>query len=535
MNGTPDTLGSAVAAHAQEAPDRPALFHSGTTIGYGELDALVGRAAAALHGIGVRRGERIGILLGNSPEWVVTCLGAARIGAVVVGVNTWFQPPEIEWTLRHAAVSVLVTTGRFLKRDFGSMVSDLLPELRDSEAGALHSARLPQLRSVVMVDQPVPGALGWSDFLSAGSTVTGEELAAVTSSVTPDDDMFVVYTSGSTANPKGVRLAHGNLVRNGTEVATRRWIDEHDRIWLGAPLFYGLGAGNALPVMLSSGASLLLQDHFDAGDAIAAIAATGATTYYGTGNMTQAILDHPTFAAEKVRTLEKGIAGISAHYKSLALDHLGVRYATPAYGLTETYGHITGGMPDDPVDVKLTTDGSPLPGIELRIVDPVTRQELPAGEPGLVLVRGRVTPGYLDNPVETERAIRPDGFFDTGDLGHLDSAGRLVYRSRLKDMIKSKGVSISPREIENLLVDHPDVTDAFVVGVPHRAYGEVIVAFVTVSTPVAEAELRTHVANRAASFKVPHRVLVRASFPRLASGKVASRELADLANAALGS
>ncbi|MBN9113558.1 MAG: acyl--CoA ligase [Pseudonocardia sp.] len=535
MSGTPETLGSAVAAHARAAPDRAALIYRGTTIGYGELDAEVRRAAAALLGIGVRGGDCVGILLGNTPEWVVTCLGAARIGAVVVGLNTWFQAAEIEWSLRHANVSVLVTTRRFLKRDFGSVISDLLPELSGSKPGTLRSARLPRLHSVVMVDRPMPGAFGWSDFLSAGSSVTEEELAAAATSVTPDDDMFIVYTSGSTADPKGVRLVHGNLIRNGIEVATRRWIDEHDRIWLGAPLFYGLGAGNALPVMLSSGASLLLQDHFDAGDAIAAIAATGATTYYGTGNMTQAILDHPAFAVEKVRTLEKGIAGISAHYKSLALDQLGVRYATPAYGLTETYGHITGGMPDDPTEVKLTTDGSPLPGIELRIVDPLTRKDVSAGELGLVLVRGRVTPGYLDNPVETERAIGPDGFFDTGDLGHVDSAGRLVYRSRLKDVIKSKGVSISPREIENLLVDHPDVTDAFVLGAPHPTYGEVIVAFVTVSTPVTEAGLRTHVAERAASFKVPHRVLVRSSFPRLASGKVATRELADLANAALGS
>ncbi|GAB2984048.1 AMP-binding protein [Amycolatopsis acidiphila] len=532
---TPRTLAGAVENTAAAAPGRPALLYHGTTFSYHDLHAESCRAAKALLGLGVRRGDRVGVLLGNQPEWVVICLGAAQIGAVLVPLNTWYQSREIEWTLRHCGVTVLVSGSRFLKREFDRLLTDLIPELAAGEPGELRSTRLPRLRAVAMTGDPAPGAFSWPGFLSVGASVTDADLEKAAGSVTADDDMFVIYTSGSTADPKGVRLTHGGLLGNGAEVARRRWIDAEDRIWLGAPLFYGLGAANALPVALAAGAGLVLQDYFDPGVAIRTIRSTSATTYYGTGNMTRAILDHPTFSPGKVATLEKGTAGISRHYKSMTLTELGVRLATPAYGLTETYGHITGGLPDDPLDVKLDTDGAPLPGVEVQIVDPVTRRPLPPGERGLILLQGRVTPGYFDNPDETAKALRPDGFFDTGDLGHLDSAGRLVFHSRIKEVLKSNGVTISPAEIEQLLVSHPDVTDACVVGVPHPDRGELIVAFVTAKTPLKETTLRDYVRERAASFKVPHHVLVRDKddLPRLASGKIAKLRLAEMAIAEL--
>jgi len=291
-----------------------------------------------------------------------------------------------------------------------------------------------------------------------------------------------------------------------------------------------------LPATLTAGAALVLQGAFNAGAAIETIARTGATVYYATGNMSRAILDAPTYAQRKIGSLKKGNAGTVAEYKRLTLVEMGITGAVPAYGLTETYGNATVGLPNDPLEIKLHTNGRPLPGMELVIVDPATGAPLPRGETGLVLVRGYTTPGYLNNPGETAKVLRPDGFFDTGDLGSLDEEGRMIFHSRLKEVIKNGGINVSPVEVEQLLATHPDVRDAHVVGVADGIRGELIVAFVDAASSVSESGLRDYVRERAAGFKVPHHIFFRSEeqLPRLASGKVAKYQLAAEARRELG-
>jgi fatty-acyl-CoA synthase len=274
---------------------------------------------------------------------------------------------------------------------------------------------------------------------------------------------------------------------------------------------------------------MVLQDHFEAGSAIDVIRRTGATVYYGTGNMTRAMLDHPDYAQAKIGSLQKGNAGTVAEYKRLTLIEMGIRGAVPAYGLTESYGNATVGWPDDPLEAKLETSGTPLPGLEMRIVDPQTGRDLPQGEVGLVLLRGHTTPGYFANPEETAKALRPDGFFDTGDLGRLDGDGRFIFHSRLKEVIKSGGINVSPVEVEQLIASHPDIRDAYVVGVADPVRGELVVAFVDAVARLGESEVQAYVKERAASFKVPHHVLFRSEgqLPRLASGKIAKHRLQE--------
>jgi fatty-acyl-CoA synthase len=220
----------------------------------------------------------------------------------------------------------------------------------------------------------------------------------------------------------------------------------------------------------------------------------------------------------------------------MTLVEMGVKLACPAYGLTESYGNATVGMADDPLEVKLQTSGRPLPGVELLIVDPATSAPLAQGQVGLVLLRGFTTPGYHGSAEETRKALRPDGFFDTGDLGSLDREGRFVFHARLKEVIKSGGINVSPMEVEQLLVQHPHVRDAHVVGVAHPVRGELIVAFVDADCVLPERELRDFVKELAASFKAPHHVLFRteAQLPRLASGKVAKHRLVEEARQELG-
>lgn len=511
-------------------------MYFGETICYRELQERAQDAARALLEFGVRRGDRVGVLLGNQPEWVVMCFAAAYVGAIFVPLNTWYKKTELAWTLRHCELSVLVTAGKFLNQNFAAMLQDILPDMAQCEPGRLLSAEFPKLRSVVVLGASVPGTLSWSEFLSGAGSVSVESLRKASLSVTELDPAFILYTSGSLADPKGVLLNHGGVIRNGVGMGARRAINGDDRVWLGTPLFYGLGATNALPATLAQGACLVLQGSFDAGLAIRTVEATQATTYYGTGNMSRAILDHPDYRQARIGSLKKGNAGTMTDYKRMTLIEMGISLACPAYGMTETYGNATVGLADDPLDVKLNTSGSVLPGFEMRIVDPVTAEPLRTGSVGLVLLRGYTTPGYFGNPDETRRAYREDGFFDTGDLGMLDAEGHFIFHSRLKEIIKSGGINISPIEVEQLLVQHPHISDAYVVGVSDAIRGELIVAFVNVDRPVPEQEIRDFIKERAASFKVPHHVLFRTEtqLPRLASGKVAKHRLTETARQELG-
>jgi fatty-acyl-CoA synthase len=537
FNVTPRaTLGAVLDQMARTGGQRPAVIHFNETISYRELQQRAREAARALLALGVKRGDRVGVLLGNQPEWMVMCFAAAYVGATFVPLNTWYKKTELAWTLRHCELSVVVAAGRFLTQNYAAILQDLLPGLAQAQPGNLQSIEYPHLRVLAVLGEPLAGTLSWRELLAQARHATDADVESAAAAVRETDPAFVLYTSGSLAAPKGVVLNHGGVIRNAFSMGERRSIHSEDRVWLGSPLFYGLGATNAMPVALTHGAALVLQGSFDAGIAIKTVADTQATVYYGTGNMTRAILDHHDYAQAKVGSLKKGNAGTSTEYKRMTLVEMGVSLACPAYGLTESYGNATVGMADDPLEVKLHTSGRPLPGFELLVVDPATSAPLPAGQVGLVLLRGYTTPGYLGSPEETARALRPDGFFDTGDLGLLDADGRFVFHARLKEVIKSGGINVSPLEVEQLLVQHPDVRDAYVVGVADPARGELIVAFVDVRRAVDARALREFVKERAASFKVPHHVLFRTEqqLPRLQSGKVSKYRLVEDAQRELG-
>ena len=514
------TLAAVVAEKAAAMPDHPAILFEDMCISYRDLADLVQDRARAFRAQGVGAGDRIGILIGNEPEWVVLALAAARIGATLVPLNTWYKSSELAWTIRHCRMKLIVSMTRFLSADYGRMLMQIVRE-----------GQAPCLETLIFIGDPVEGAQDFESFLAKGRTHPDEEIA----DVDPESPAFILYTSGSTAEPKGVLLTHRGVVENGFELGQRRAIGLDDKVWLGTPLFYALGATNALPATLTAGATLVLLGAFEAGKAIDVVERTGATVYYGTGNMSRAIIDHPGFSLERIKTLKKGNAGLGAEYKRLTLVEMGITGAVPAYGLTETYGNAVVGAHDDPLEVKLSTEGRALPGQEIRVVDPDTGAPVPPGELGLILVRGNVTPGYLDNAEETAKALRADGFFDTGDLGTLDGDGRLRFHSRLKEVIKSGGINISPVEVEQLLATHPAVRDAHVVGIEDPVRGQLIVAFVDPLAETSEKELQAYIKERAASFKVPHHVFLRseAELPRLATGKIAKVKLKEQAREAL--
>lgn len=516
------TFGALLEEISARHPDRPAIIYEGATITYADLLSEADRASRTLLSLGVRRGDPVAALIGNQPEWVVMCFAAARIGAIFVPLNTWYRRSELGWSLRHMGAVALVSLDSFLGHDYAADFAELIPELSHSEPGQLRCEAFPDLASVTFIGARHPGAFGWDEFLELGRGVDAETLATATGSVTPEDLLYILYTSGSTAEPKGVTIRHRGAVENPFNIGERRGILADDRVWIGTPLFYGLGAVNAMPAAITHGSALVLQGHFTAARAISTIERERPTIFYGTSNIIRAIVDDPSYSRSRLNSLRGGSAGISPEERRILIEEIGAVEATPSYGLTESYGNATGGLPDDPLPIKLETSGKPLPGFEFRIIDPQTRRQVSAGESGLLLIRGYVTDTYFGNPAETARVIDSEGWFETGDIGQIDAEGYFRFESRSKEMIKSGGINISPMEVEQLLLRHPSIRQAYVVGVPDAARGEIVVAIVEAADKVSEDELRAYVKENAASFKTPRHFLFRTDdqIPRLATGKV---------------
>jgi fatty-acyl-CoA synthase len=529
------TFGGLLRELASRWPERPAIAYAGSRTTFRELDRQVDELARGLLALGVRYGDTVSVLAANRPEWLLVAFAAARLGAVLAPLNTWYKDEEIAYALERSRARVLFAVPRLRRNDYAAMLERLLPELREP-ATELRSARFADLRHVVGLEgRAHRGGLGLADVLEAGRAVPDGDLRAAEEAVRPEDMVFVLFTSGSTAAPKGVQLHHGAAIVNDFNIGERQHLGPDDRLWLVTPLFYGLGAVNALPAAWTHGSCLVLQETFDAGEALEIIERERATVYYGFGNMTRALLDHPSYAERDLSSLVKGVTGFSPEDKRLAIEDLGVRRCCSVYGLTESYGNCTLTDADDPLDVRLHTQGLPLPGWDLKIVEPGTERALEPEAVGALLIKGYLTSGYFRDPQGTAEAFDADGYFRTGDLARIDEAGRLRFHARLKEVIKVGGINVSAREVEELIDEHPRVRQVHVVGVPDPVRGEVIVAFVEPVGGLREEEVRAYVAERAAGFKVPAHVLLRtdAQLPRVASGKVPKFRLREEAMRAL--
>lgn len=499
------------------------------TWSFGELDRQIDDDARGLLALGVGRGDVVSVLAGNRVEWLVSAFAAMRIGACVAPMNTWYKPSEMAYQLEHAGVKVLFMVPGLLKQDYLATLGALVPELRERGDGQVRSRRFPALRHVVALQEPsLPGAMTLGEVVERGATISADDLRAAESAVDGDDLAFILYTSGSTATPKAVRLHHAPALANGFEIGERQHLTPDDRAWIGIPLFYGLAAINAMPAVWTHGGCLVLQETFDPGVALQLIEEHRVTVYYGLGNMTRALVDHPSRHSRDLSSLKKGLAGLSPEDKRLAIEELDVSRCCSMYGATEHYGNCAVTDADDPLEVKLKTQGHPLPGWQFRVVDPAADADLPRGQVGELRVKGPLTSGYHGDDEATQQAFDAQGFFKTGDLAMIDEDGRLRFHSRMKEMLKVGGINVSPREVEEILESHPNVRQAHVVGVPEEALGEQVCAFVErVGDAVDEASLRAYVKERAASFKVPAFILFRSDseLPRVASGKVPKYEL----------
>ncbi len=526
------TLGHLLDDLAAAQPNADAVVFRATRLTCAQLTTRVNDVARALLALGVGKGDRVAILLGNRPEWLVTLFAAAKLGAITVGISTFSTARELAWTLDHARPSVLVTAEVVRGRDHLAAIEELVPELDGAAPGALRSERFPALRAVVTVGTAQHDGIYRFDELTMPATTTrAAALREAQAAVAPDDVCYILYTSGSTATPKGVMLTHGGVIDNGFAIGERQHLGPADRLWLAVPLFWSFGSANALPAILTHGGAIVLQETFDAGEALALMDDERCTVYYGMANMARAMLEHPDRARRSLATMRTGLTIGLPEDIAMTMDAVNARELCNVYGSTETYGNCAVTDAHDPRDLRLTTQGLPLPGMDIRVVEPDTGRVLPHGEVGELRVRGYITPGYYRDPDATAAAIDADAYFRTGDLGLIGDDGRVRFRGRLKEIVKTGGVNVAPLEVEAVLLSHAAVKQAYVVGVPDVARGEAVVAAVELhdgATATADA-LVAFCRESLASYKVPARIVFRKAdeFPRTPTGKIHKPSLTD--------
>ena len=514
----PDLLDEMAARH----PGREAVVGTSGRLTYGQWRTRARDLARGLHRLGVHRGDKVALLMPNRAEWLVVDFAVTLLGATLVPISTWSRPRELEYVLNHCDASTLVTVDRFLGQDYLATLAEMAPG----------SARLPRLRRVVALGgERRPGLTRFEDLTDLGRDVTDAEIDAAQRALTPEDIAYILYTSGTTSTPKGVQLQHRGLIENMWNIGERQRLTADDRMWMGISLFWGFGCENALLAVMTHGGAVVLQEQFEAGEALALIERERCSVYYGTPNIALALWEHPDRAHSDLRSLRTGAAIGSPQAMRMVME-VGAREICNVYGLTECYGNCAVTDAHDTVDVRLHTVGRPLPGMDVRVVDPETRRELPPGEVGEIVIRGYMTPGYYKDPQKNAEAFDADGFFRSGDFGTFDDDGRLRFRGRLKEMVKTGGINVAPLEVEEVLASHPVVEQVYVIGLPDPRREEVLAAVVVLKEggDVSAEALRVFCRERLAAFKVPHvfRFAKRAELPVTATGKVQKVKLRDL-------
>ena len=508
------TLYELICEQAERYGERPAVICGERIASFRQLAERAGRVAAALQASGFGGGDRIGVLIENRLEWLEAVFGIAGIGAVAVPFSTWSKPAELEFLLKDSAASALFAVDRFGGQDFAAALASTAPNC-------------PRLGQIVMLGgERQPGWVPYEDFVGSIDHLTAADSAM------PEGDCVVLYTSGSSARPKAVRLRHGTLIENGFNIGERMRLGPEDRVLLAPPLFWSYGAANALPATLTHGAALVLQPRFEPGEWLDLIERHRCTAVYTLPSMAGAALRHPEFRRERVASLRTGLMIGSPEEVRIAAEELGAAQICNIYGATETYGNCCVTPCEWPLERRMHGQGPPLPGTRLRIVDPEAGRVLDPGEAGAVEVSGQVTPGYGGASAElNDSAFTADGYFRTGDLGFLDREGSFHFVGRNTDMIKRAGINVSPAEVESLLLQHPAVAQAAVIGAASGERGDAIVAFVVTSAgATADAEaLRAHCRAVASSYKVPDRIEICAELPSTETGKLLRRALKDRA------
>jgi len=519
--------------HAERYSDRLAVIAGDSRLTYPQLEQRARQVAAGLGAAGLRRGDRVGLLLNNSAEWLEICFGAAAIGATLVPFSTWSKRRELEFLVADSGIRMLFFASRLGNQDFEADIQGLIPE---ASAKTWRSGRYPKLQGLVALgDIRLAGVAPYEVFAREHPPMEGAH--APGNAACAQDDALILYTSGSTSYAKAVPLAHGALIENGFNIGERQGLRPGDKVLLPVPLFWSYGSANALCATLTHGATIALQARFEPGEAIELIERYSCTSIYTLPAITASIAGHPAFHRNRTRSLRTGLTIGTPQDVVAAAEELGAHEICNIYGQTESYGNCCVTWHHWPLERRKAVQGPPLPGVTVRIVDPESGVSLPAGEVGEIQVNGFLTRGYDGvSSEQNEKAFCRDGYFRTGDLGRLTPDGDMQFVARTSEMIKRAGINIAPAEVEDILRQYPGVAAVGVTGSPDPEKGEIIVAFVVpaASARLSADEIKAHCRKLVSSYKTPDVVEICKALPTTPTGKLLRRDLKQMAAAVRG-
>lgn len=508
---------------------------------YEEFRRDVDECAAALISLGVKAGDHVAVWATNIPEWFITFWATTKIGAVLVTVNTAYKIHEIEYLLKQSDTHTLIMIEFCKDINYKEIIKELCPELKTLEPGKpLYSKNLPFLRNVITAGFTMEGCLTWEQMLSRASLIPIEEVRRRASLVKPDDVCNMQYTSGTTGFPKGVMLTHRNIVNNGKTIGDRMDLSTADRMMIQVPMFHCFGMVLSMTSTMTHGGTLCPIPYFSPKSSLACINEERITCFNGVPTMFIAMFNHPDFAKTDFSYMRTGImagANCPADLMRRASVEMNMREIISVYGQTEASPGCTMGEVNEDLDHRVETVGSAFPGVECKIIDPETGNELPDGESGEFVARGfNIMKGYYKMPEATSQAIDKDGWLHSGDICMRTSDGYYKVTGRLKDMVIRGGENLYPREIEEFYLTNPKVRDIQVVGVPDERYGEECCAWIILNDgeTSSENEMREYGNASIARHKVPRYFIFVDEFPMNAAGKILKYKMKEISIEKLG-
>ena len=532
------TVGGLLDDIARRYPAHDALVYPERGLRYSwvQFNERCRQVAKGLMAIGIKKGDNVAIWAYNVPEWVTLQFATAKIGAILVTVNTSYKSAELEYILGQSDSTTLFMVKSFKDTDYIATVGAVVPELATSTPGSLSSAKLPHLKNVVFIGEGTPqGMLGFEDIVKKGAAVSDEQLAELEATLDCHEVINMQYTSGTTGFPKGVMLTHYNVVNNGYNIGECMKLSQNDRLCIPVPFFHCFGCVLGVMACVTHGSAMIPVEIFDPLKVLQTIETEKCTAVHGVPTMFIAELEHPDFAKFDLSTLRTGImAGSNCPIEVMkkVISQMNAGEITIAYGQTESSPVITQTRTDDAIELRVSTVGRALPDVEVKIVDIESGEALPPGKQGELCTRGYlVMKGYYKMPDETAKAIDHDNWLHTGDLAIMDENGYCKITGRIKNMIIRGGENIYPREIEEFLYTHPKISDIQVYGVPDRKYGEQVMAAIIVKKglEMSEEEVREYCQGKIANYKIPRYVKFVGNYPMTASGKIQKFKLRDMA------
>ncbi len=543
------TLGDLLDQMAENYPDHDAVLYTDRPYRktYSQFRDECNQLAKGFLAMGVKKGDHVAIWATNEPAWILTMFATAKIGAVLVTVNTNYKLIELEYLMKQSDSSTLVLIDGFKDVNYVEIINKLNPDLIHAELGKPEFPTLPCLKNVIYVpgkdspNQPAPaGMYNWNDLYQLGKNIPDDQLAKIQGSLDPHEVVNMQYTSGTTGFPKGVMLTHYNIVNNGKSIGDRMAFTYQDKLCITVPFFHCFGCVLAIMASVTHASTMVPIDYYQPLKVMQALHDEKCTAVHGVPTMFIAMLEHPEFSKFDFSHMRTGImAGSLCPPKVMqqVVDLMNMTEITSVYGLTEASPGCTQSMTSDPLDLRVNTVGRAFDYVECKVVDPETGKELPCGQPGEFMARGyNIMKGYYKMPEATLQAITPDGWLHSGDIATVDENGYYRITGRIKDMIIRGGENIYPKELEDQIYTHPAVSDVQVVGIPSKDYGEEVVAFIILKegTTLTEDEIKAYIRQRIARHKTPKYVYFIDALPMTASGKIQKYKLREMAVEMLG-